>query len=133
MVRSSVVHVKQNALQVKQNGRRAPRASNDRLALHFYAYGSICAFPGESEQRFSPELLAVKWRCCVRSGRVCKSFSRHSVPLLLTLFLKHSPNADLTLLVIHMHFFFLYTVYQLQQQAPRPKRITCPQEVSISA
>lgn len=27
---------------------------------------------------------------------------------------------------------FLRTVYQLQQEAPRPKRITCPQEVSTA-
>lgn len=68
MVSSSAVHIEQNALQVKQNGRHARRASNDRLALHFQAYGSICAFPGESELRFSSELPAVKWRCRVQSG-----------------------------------------------------------------
>lgn len=32
---------------------------------------------------------------------------------------------------VYIHVF-LRTVYQLQQEAPRPKRITCPQEVSTT-
>lgn len=28
------------------------------------------------------------------------------------------------------HLYVSLTVYQLQQEAPRPKRVTCPQEVS---